>query len=67
MSVNDVQWELGSAMLYISSGATVTPRWGLGSIVVKHELVATGPSGAIMNQFQKCNIGADLYNGALAI
>lgn len=28
---------------------------------------AAGPSGAIMNQFQKCNIGADLYNGALAI
>ena len=29
--------------------------------------VAAAPVGAIMNQFQKSNIGADLYNGALAI
>ena len=65
MSVNDVQWELGSAMLYNSSGAVVTPRWGLGSILLKHELVTSGPSGAIMKQFQKSNIGADLYNGGL--
>lgn len=25
------------------------------------------PIGAIMNQLQKCNIGADLYNGALIV
>jgi len=28
-------------------------------------VAAAGPSGAIMNQFQKFNIGADLYNGGI--
>ena len=40
MSVNDIQWGLGSATLYSSSGATITPRWGLGAILIKHEFIA---------------------------
>lgn len=28
-------------------------------------VAAAGPSGVIMNQFQKCNVGADLFNGSL--
>lgn len=42
MSVNNVQWELGSTTLYNSSGSTVTPRWGLGSILIRHEFAAVG-------------------------
>ena len=42
MAVNDVQWELGSAVLYVSSGATVTGYWGLGSAWVTHEYAAAG-------------------------
>jgi len=43
MAVQDVQWELGSACVYTSSGETVTVRWGLGSAFVLHEYeVAAG-------------------------
>jgi len=35
--------------------------WDIGA----DEYVATGGAGAIMNQFQKSNLGADLFNGSL--
>ena len=43
MAVQDVQWELGSATLYASSGAAVAGYWGLGSAWVTHEDTATVP------------------------
>jgi len=40
---------------------TADAGWDVGAA----EYVAAGPSGAIMNQFQKSNLGADLFNGSL--
>jgi len=44
MAVNDVQYELGSATLYNSSGTAITVLWGLGSVMALHEYVAAAPS-----------------------
>jgi len=42
-AVNDVQWGLGSATLYSSTGATITVRWGLGSAYIMHEYISAAP------------------------
>ncbi len=48
----------------IQNGATrtvITGTWDIGA----GQYVAPAGGGSIMNQFQKANLGADLYNGAL--
>ena len=34
-----IQWGLGSAIPYTSTGTTVIMRWGLGSVYVRHEYI----------------------------
>jgi len=41
-AANDAEWGLGSGTTYTSSGATVTVRWGFGSMYNQHEYVAAG-------------------------
>ena len=40
-----VQWALGSAVQYTSTGSAVTMRWGIGSAFVLQEYVAAGGAG----------------------
>ena len=65
MSVNDIQWGLGSVTLYTSSGSSVTIKWGLGSTIIKHELVEAeiGWTGKVLGVSNIAKImGIDVIN-----
>ena len=59
MTEQDPMWSYGSSKV-IETG----DYWSYGWNVTFDEKEAA-PTGAIMNQFQRGNLGADLYNGAL--
>ena len=47
----------------IADHAPVAPQWGFD--IAPAYTIAAAPAGAIMNQFQSGNVGADLYNGTI--
>jgi len=66
MNINDPLYVDGSVTLLQTTGTTPTVFYVDGSMYVVHEYVAGEPPvGAIMNQFQRANLGADLFNGTL--
>lgn len=58
------------AIVYTVNGVSIsengTEEWTVNGVAVA-ETTAAAPAGAIMNQIQKANLGADLYNGALSV
>lgn len=58
---NDLSTVVGSPS--IADHAPVAPQWGFNTILPY--AVAAPPAGAVMNQLQSSNIGADLYNGTI--